>query len=348
MSVAEIRDLILEWALVPGSDAIQPMMVTSNWKKNWRSQSLVIVSCADAEGRISGASDHVVPSIMITRRHNEKVGEYMEYRCVNRAAIDATCLRACKSFFEIGMKKLYSKNTFAFNMCNGYIHTSPPTLLNNGHILRPDPAKPFPLSDPQERQLVDVGIWEIKSQIELTSLSGWVYYDPFLRFLHTIGPTKFPLIKTIRFSGTVKLHECQWEVCRGKCDDDLVMCLQLYIPIIQSLLPNLEKIILYASKDVRPDPPAEDDEEDAEEDDGNKDKKEPPTCESRLLALLENEMRTLSTIKSLEVFDIWHNRIELAEPTMRWFKERAARRAHKKLVADLAEQLAGAKIASQA
>jgi hypothetical protein len=315
-------------------------MVTSNWKTEWSAQRHNIIFSNKLRWVSLNQCDHICHSITFSRRHDED-GEFIEYREVERAAIDATCLRACRAFFDVGMKMLYSNNTFGFAMCNGSYHQSPPTLLHN-EVLRPDPSKPNPVSDPRVLQLVQVGISEIQNQMDLTSLSGWVYYDPFLRFLHTIGPKKFPLIKSLEFSGLVKLHTCRWEVCKGKCDDDLVLSLELYIPVISSLLPNLEKLIIHACEDPLPadiqhsNPPNAGDDDDDEENNTE----DPPSYESRLQALLKNQIRRLPTIKSLEVFDEACNKVFFAELTMQWFKERTVRRAHKKLVADLAEHQA--------
>jgi len=140
----------------------------------------------------------------------------------------------------------------------------------------------------------------------------------------------------------VKLYTCRWAVCRGKCVDDLVLSLELYIPVISSLLPNLEKLIIHACEDPLPadiqhsNPPNADDDDDDEENNTE----DPPSYESRLQALLKNQIRRLPTIKSLEVFDEACNKVFFAELTMQWFKERTVRRAHKKLVADLAEHQA--------
>ncbi len=153
-----------------------------------------------------------------------------------------------------GMQKLYSKNIFYFLMCNGTIHMSPPRLLLDETTIRPNPAKPRPASDPQTLQTIQAGISQIQNQIDYKSLSGWIYYDPFLRFLHPIGPKKFSLIKYVKFSGIIKLHTCGGNRCRSKCVDDLVAIFEVYIPIITSLLPNLTKMTIYAAKDQLPGP----------------------------------------------------------------------------------------------
>jgi hypothetical protein len=226
------------------------------------------------------------------------------------------------------MQKLYSKNTFYFLMCNGTVHRSPPTLLLDGTTIRPNPAKPRPASDTQTLQTIQNGISEIQNQFDYTSLSGWVYYDPFLRFLHSIGPKNFSLIKSLKFSGIVKLHICGGDRCRSKCADDLVACLEVYISIIISLLPNLSKMTIYAARDQLPGPQ------------NLVTGKTAPTFEERLLKLLEKEIRKISSLKILEVLDAEGEKLSLAEPTVMWFKERAAKRAHEKFLANLAEQRA--------
>jgi hypothetical protein len=270
---------------------------------------------------------HLSSSLSFTKRHDED-GEYTEYRKFERAAIDATCLRTCKHFRDIGIQKLYSKNTFYFLMCNGTIHSSPPTLLLNDTTVRPDPRKPRPASDPQTLQIIQTGITEIQNQTNYITLSGWVYYDPFLRFLHSIGPKKFSLLKSLKCSGIVKIHICGDDRCKSKCADDLVASFEVYIPIITSLLPNLAKMTIYAAKDKLPGPHSTLTGED------------PPTFNDRLLHLLEKEIRKISSLKILEVLDAEGEKLSLAEPTVMWFKERAAKRAHEKLLSDLAEQKA--------
>jgi hypothetical protein len=66
----------------------------------------------------------------------------------------------------------------------------------------------------------------------------------------------------------------------------------------------------------------------------------PPTFEDRLLQILEKEIRTISSLKVLEVLDAEGKKLALAEPTVMWFKERARKRAHEKFLANLAEQRA--------
>lgn len=270
---------------------------------------------------------HLRSFLTFTKCHDED-GEYTEYRVFNRAAIDATCLRACKNFRDIGMQKLYSKNPFYFLMCNGTIHRSQSTLLLDGTTIRPNPAKPRPASDPQTLQTIQTGISEIQNQIEYTTLSGWIYYDPFLRFLHTIGPKKLSIIKTLKFSGIVKLQIFGGDRCRSKCADDLIASQEVYIPIINSLLPNLTKVTLYAARDQLTGPGSHITSE------------TPPTFEDRLLRLLEKEIRTICSLKVLEVLDADGEKLAFAEPTVMWLKGRAAKRAQERFLANLAEQRA--------
>lgn len=209
-------------------------------------------------------------------------------------------------------------------MCNPIYHESPPTLLQSGVLHRPDPSKPGLISDPQALQEIQAGISEIQNQADLTSLSGWIYYDPLLRFLHTIGPQKLALIKSLKLSGIVILHICRWDLCKVKCSDDLVTSLHLYIPIIVALLPNLEKLAIYAAKDNY-----------QEE---NLQPRDPTTIEERLLPLLTNEIRSITSLKALEVLDEGGEKHPFAESTVLWFAERAAKRAHEKFVVGIAER----------
>jgi hypothetical protein len=106
-----------------------------------------------------------------------------------------------------------------------------------------------PISDPHSLQIIQSGISEIQNRTSVTSLSGWIYYDLFLRFLHTIRPQKLSLIKSLKFAGIFQLHRCSKEVCKSKCDDDLMRNLYLYILIIIFLLSNLEKLTICAAND---------------------------------------------------------------------------------------------------
>jgi hypothetical protein len=105
-----------------------------------------------------------------------------------------------------------------------------------------------------------------------------------------------------------------------------VASLYIYVLIITSLLPNLTKMTIYAAKDQLPGPQNLVTGED------------PPTFEGWLVQLLENEIRTISSLKVLVVLDAEGEKLAFAKPTLMWFKSRATKQGHEKFLANLAEQ----------
>lgn len=80
---------------------------------------------------------------------------------------------------------------------------------------------------------------------------GWLYFDKFLRFLHTIGVENSALIKRVKFTGIVKLHECPG-LCYHRqdgCADDLLKSLRLYIPFILKFCTKLETLTIKIEED---------------------------------------------------------------------------------------------------
>lgn len=75
-------------------------------------------------------------------------------------------------------------------------------------------------------------ISQIECKVKRTKLSGWAYYDNFLRFLYFISGSNAAFIPDLMFSGIIKLHTCSRDGCDGRCDDDLVESLELYGPFL--------------------------------------------------------------------------------------------------------------------
>jgi hypothetical protein len=118
----EIIERILEWALVPGSAAVQPHMLTCYWKTELHPQGHGVQR---VNKPYQAHNTGLGSSIVFIKRHDGE-GEYNKLRIANRATIDATLIRACKYFRDMGMKMLYSKNTFHFGMCNTAFYPCPP------------------------------------------------------------------------------------------------------------------------------------------------------------------------------------------------------------------------------
>jgi len=222
---------------------------------------------------------------------------------------------------EMGNKILYGGNELYFRMSNPGCIQSPPSLMARG-VYRPNANKPENSEDWKDQ--VDKIITQIENQVPLCALTGWAYYDPFLRFLYTIGSNNARHIKSLKFEGTIKLHLCSVD-CLGSeaCDDDLVWSLQLYIPFIQKFCTAVEKLTLCVDEDVQLAtnmhlyPPGH-----------------PLTYEEALLPLLCNGIREIESLKEIAIIHGgWSpedNNIDLRvfKPAELWFQKRTRKRAY--------------------
>ncbi|TAQ91053.1 hypothetical protein B7494_g587 [Chlorociboria aeruginascens] len=220
---------------------VAPSTVSSNWSGKWslphyRVASPLGMSSDNWERDISRIQrvDHLVP--------------YTEIRRVVRRPIDATILRVSKWTNLIGNEMLYGENPFIFRMCNGSFYDSPPTLLRENVLIRPSPAKPK--LDKTWFKNVKLGMVQVKSGTHMRQLLGWVYYDGFLRFLHSIGSKNAALITRLKFCGTILIHKCDFE-CSPGCDDDLLKSIRLYVPFIEKFCPNLRTLTLCVRLDPK-------------------------------------------------------------------------------------------------
>lgn len=260
------------------------------------------------------------------QRRRDRDGLFCEMRAVKKPAIDATLLRTCKDFYNNGMNILYGKNRFTFKPNEYSFKESPFTLLGTSTYIqfRPNPGKPsmrFADWDSEVRE----GICQIRLCRPVEMLCGWIYFDPFLRFLHTIGASNAAMLKHLNFTGVVKLHQCGWTEC-SKCEQDLLIGLELYIPFIIQFCTGLESLSInclsdravwgYGSHGRHPQDPS------------------PATCEEALQPLLENELLQIQTLVNLEVitpryvstggsYDSYEDRrADFVEPSIEWFKKR--------------------------
>ncbi|CZR64051.1 uncharacterized protein PAC_13948 [Phialocephala subalpina] len=262
-------------------------------------------------------------------RHKDENGQYTEMRYINRKLIDASCLRACQSFFDIGQRILYNMNSFEFGMTNTDWNSCPPSRIGDevGYH-RPCPAKPE--FNNEWLDAVDEGILAIEAQIQLLVLPGWLYYDKFLRFLYTIGTKNAALIKSLTFRGVINIHQCEYERCGLRCADDLLDSLQLYFPFIKKFCPELKKLTIYAEQDrtirnvsvsaLFPLAPRQ------------LNKTELNLRDELLSHFLEKHIEYFSTLEELEVVDISKGEnkrttLEVACGTVSWVKEKADQRA---------------------
>jgi hypothetical protein len=247
----------------------------------------------------------------------DEYGSYFEVRQVFQAAVDATVLRTCKHFYQIGINTLYNKNTLSFYMTDGAWKASPPTLLPGklDVLFRPAPGKPD--RDSWEAE-TSRAITLIDTRVPAGQLPGYLFYDPFLRFIHFVGPKNSARIKALEFNGIVRRHSCTSKYCEPSVER-FIPSICFYIPFIKKYCTSLEKLILHAEEDslVCDEGPV------APQD------VEPATHAEAMIPLLENEIRTISTLKEFEI----KGSIDLsfAEPTITWLQERNKRRIREAL-----------------
>jgi hypothetical protein len=231
---------------------------------------------------------------------------------------------------------LYSENGFSFDMLNPYHHKSPPTMLGTvKHHEEWHPSPPRPFISPGD---VRNAFYEIERRLPIKALTDWVYYDHFLRWLYCIGPKNAALVKTLKFQGTAKLHNCDgMEMtfpCFFKpCDYSIVDSLRIYMPFIRKFCTGLEKLTLIVEEDnwakTRPQDII--------------DEGFPADREAALRPLLEMEIRQIDSLKELIVLGSWKDteQLDYARPISEFLEKRGEER--KRIRIEKAEAWAGAK-----
>jgi hypothetical protein len=304
----EIQDQILKEVLaIPQSNSLHPSVISSNWGTCWNTPHFSFAT----PKHHNRPSTFDTPSQTVWSPRSDKHGAFLEVRHVFQVLIDATILRTSTHFYRTGIDMLYGKNSFSFDMVDTAWRSSPPTLLPGDVLFRPQPYRP---GGDDRGIAVNQAIPLMESQAPSDRLPGYIYYDHFLRFLHFIGPRNAAHLKTLEFSGAVKDHPCT-EEHRHPSVEEFLDSMRFYIPFINKFCTGLEKLVLHACHDTfdswrfAPPPPGD---------------VEPVTHEQVMISFLENEARTISSLKVLEVSGTPD--VSFAEPTIAWFKERTAQR----------------------
>ena len=79
----------------------------------------------------------------------------------------------------------------------------------------------------------------IDTRVPAGQLPGYLFYDPFLRFIHFIGPKNSARIKALEFNGIVKRHSCSSKYCEPSVEK-FITSLCFYIPFIKKFCTGLE------------------------------------------------------------------------------------------------------------
>ncbi|KAF7928068.1 uncharacterized protein EAE97_009866 [Botrytis byssoidea] len=245
------------------------------------------------------------------------------HHLVDDRFIDTSCLPVCKDFYNLCSALLYRDNSFTFTTYKSNIQS---LGVDSGCML--DGNKPrkryqnvkFEKSDPNFLSLDDwnheigKGISQIQDPSTVDRMS-WLYYDPFLRFLQTIGLKNAALLKTIHFTGMIRTTVNP--LIRGHNvspqPDDMRMSLQICVKFINQFCPGMQQITL----NIHPD------------------ENKYWSFEVDLVSLLGDHIRELKTVKTLILRTVSMSEPEkyvlmkfaLATETMQWFADRSARRA---------------------
>ncbi|KAF7891648.1 hypothetical protein EAF00_007950 [Botryotinia globosa] len=358
----EIIDMISRSVFTIEDHTITPDVTTSDWAQVFKSHKTYSL-----DGEQSLKSELSFDAI-ITHPCKDQEGKYFELRKVYRPRIDATLLRVCKSFRDNATKLLYKENVFHFTTMDWSETGSPISWIDNENtrswntpefeMITQRPLhevslvfKRFHETEPFESFEPD--FFAVNDAIHLVERSGtpmledcrfaYSYHDHFFRFLQAIGKDKARLLKTLQFSGTVVLHNCDGNNLMHSpkliCPKDLVDTLGLYVPIINRFCTGLERLVIEVQKDPYPDQPLLNGL-------GSLDSAG-SIHQQYITSLLEGELRKLKTIKTLEVYvfemkddataadpsantpeaknSMKREKLDIAEPTIVWFRDRASK-----------------------
>jgi hypothetical protein len=244
--------------------------------------------------------------------HQDEVGTYTELRAVFRRHIDACLLRTSNKIYNMGIDLLYRSNNFHF-IWESETWTQWTLQPGAEQPYQPNDCRLQSVSRPDTRQAAWI-ISQITNRATIEELDFWAYFDPFLRFLYTIGSENAGRMKHVTFSGTVVFHNCRIRRCHPwECGDNLVILLQNHIPFLNALCPLLEKLTIRVWQDWRhattPGMPA--------------------TAEEALSPIFENQLRGLPSLRKVELQG-WRETdcqgLEFADKTNTWLAEREANR----------------------
>lgn len=249
--------MILDLLVSSNGEKVEPNMITTNWRHRWQLPSMNRGNLVTTQIHKTKASD--------------RFGTYKIWQLVKRPLIDATVLRTWKYIHYLGTPILYG-NKFNFECGHPDQDWSPPSMIfdserfhqaqdhyikgdhgdNNKHRIakesylefRPNPYPPHH-DDSKSKARIFHTMNLAERQVGLKYLPGWVVYDPFLRFLYTIGPRNATHIHKVRFHGSIDMAT-QPVFGSNYSEFDLLQCLKIYKTFWGQLTPNLTQLTIEA------------------------------------------------------------------------------------------------------
>ncbi|CAG8978620.1 hypothetical protein HYALB_00013220 [Hymenoscyphus albidus] len=301
----EILEQILKCILIaPEGVSIFPHTLTTNSKSHseffsytgfYSIRQYPEEKYIDNDSELTWGSLDISSPLYTWKQKEDKKGKYFEMRKTYRPIIDAGILRTCRELYRRGSEMFFTKNKLSFWMPNASSKWSPPTLLPHGNIVyRPNPILPW---DCRRWVKIDQALVQIQHQWPLPMLEGFVYYDPFLRYLHTIGPIHAAKMKNLEFEGVIRLHQCEDKNCQA--DACLMQCLNVYVHFIAKFCRSIEKVEIHTVLDQHFDEPVGE----------FLHPWGPGTIEETLDHVLEAYVQRIPTLKEFVVYDSFGNRV---------------------------------------
>jgi hypothetical protein len=192
--------MMLEHLLVAPAP-INPKTLEITWYREWQPPSYNLQGGGSALDWKLQADGLVESYVYIDLR--DKDGPYTEIRRVLTRPIDATCLRVNKQFNIEGSRILYGQNTFDFERA-----TFHPVIrtLDAMHKERAHLSCSLRYADVGRKSFMQMVQRFYKTWPSAEELPEWLYCDPILRFLHTIGPYSAALVRNVKLPGTISNH----------------------------------------------------------------------------------------------------------------------------------------------
>ncbi|CAG8950200.1 hypothetical protein HYFRA_00008437 [Hymenoscyphus fraxineus] len=248
---AEIRQRIFKLALsAPNGCYLQPLVIldTESYRRLTMCRFYIDLSNINIES---------LPHYTWVPRRDSS-GSFYEMRPVIRPILDATFLRANKTFFCEGIKLLYQNNAFSFKLMSRENTHATRSLVSTGRSGKRfsnyalyQPTADFPTGEDWLGQ-VNEGICQIQHRRPPLMLQQWIYLDRFLRFLSTIGPDNSAHLRTLIFDGGRGHVACSCDVnCTDECKEELANKFKTYNLFIQKLCTGLTRLVIYVPGENR-------------------------------------------------------------------------------------------------
>lgn len=294
--------MIFELVLVVDNKEIQPDLVSRNHVSDFKKAGYQIHT-------VQGDVRRLVRSVEYLRKY-DSAGAYTGTVHTTKPILDSSLLRVCSTFLGIGASILYGQNNIGFSTMDtrrffGYRDMN---LINlpasqNWVVDLRRPEKPSDFLEVNlnqtSRRRIRRAIRDMLARTHINDIQGWVLHDPCLRTLQVIGPLNCSFLTHITLRGCIKLHanlDPPVVIANSARKGDLVQQLRVNSPFFSKLCPNVRKFTIVIEKDTM-----------LRHDRIQAMISGVPlvymSVEQRLLPVLRDELRSVESIRVLEILD---------------------------------------------